>query len=552
MARGQYAALAAMRMRLFVNGLRSNDGVFELGARAIAYVVYGCMGVGLGVGAGVTAYSFVSRQMWQLMPIEFWVICFVWQAVSVALASFQEQFDLGGLLRFPIGFGAFYGLCVLFGLVDASTLLGGLCSIGVLAGVTIARPDLFGWTALGLVIFAAFNILLVRAILAWIDRWLAKRRSREIVSAIFLLAVVSLQLLNPALHQPGNSRLHGRAARNAAARAMADQVRPWVKYVGAVQAWLPPGLVAVAIEQSAERETAPAMMSVSVLGLYALAAGGLLAFRLRAEYRGENLGEAPTKTKADARESGRLIGGAGPISAVIEKDLRTLTRSMPQLYAVCVPMLMVFIIGSVFRNGFTGTGHPFQFALPICVAYGLLGFAQLMYNNLGPEGKGIQMLFLFPVPIRTVMLAKNMFHALLFMLVALISGLLACLRLGPPSALLVVTTLAWLAFALPANLAAGNVLSITMAYRVNLGRIGRQAGSQANALLSMLIQMTLLGVGAAVIASCTVFDRLWLATPILLVLSAGALFAWLKILSNVDAMANQRRDVLIAKLARTE
>ena len=415
MARGQYAALAAMRMRLFVNGLRSNDGVFELGARAIAFIVYGCMGLGLGVGAGVTAYSFVSRQMWQVIPIEFWVICFIWQAVSVALASFQEQFDLGGLLRFPIGFGAFYALCVLFGLVDASTLLGGLCSVGVLAGVTIARSDLFGWTALALAIFAAFNIFLVRAILAWIDRWLAKRRSREIVSAIFLLAVVSLQLLNPALHQPGNSRLHGRAARNAATRAMVDQVRPWVKYVGAVQAWLPPGLVAVAIEQGAEHEPAPALMSVGVLGLYALATGGLLAFRLRAEYRGENLGEAPTKTKVDARESGRLIGGAGPMSAVIEKDLRTLTRSMPQLYAVCVPVLMVFIIGSVFRNGFTGTGRPFQFALPICVAYGLLGFAQLMYNNLGPEGKGIQMLFLFPVPIRTVMLAKNLFHALLFM-----------------------------------------------------------------------------------------------------------------------------------------
>jgi ABC-2 type transport system permease protein len=188
----------------------------------------------------------------------------------------------------------------------------------------------------------------------------------------------------------------------------------------------------------------------------------------------------------------------------------------------------------------------------VCVAYGLLGFAQLMYNNLGPEGKGIQMLFLFPVPVRTVMLAKNLFHAMLFILVAVISGVLAGIRLGVPSGLLVMTTLAWLAFALPANLAAGNVLSVTMAYRVNLGRIGRQAGSQANALLSMLIQMTLLGVGAAVIAGSAVFDQLWMATPILLALSAGAIFAWLKILGNVDQMANERRDVLMAKLARTE
>jgi ABC-2 type transport system permease protein len=217
-----------------------------------------------------------------------------------------------------------------------------------------------------------------------------------------------------------------------------------------------------------------------------------------------------------------------------------------------VPMVMVFIIGSLFRGGTSESGHPFQLALPVCVAYGLLGFVQLIYNNLGAEGKGIQILLLSPTPMRTVLLGKNLFHSLLFGLVALVGAILASIHLGPPSAVVIATTLGWLAFALPANLAAGNLMSLTMPYRVNLGRIGRQSGSQANALLSMLIQTAILGVGAGVTSLCTIFGRLWLAVPVLLVLAGAATVFWMRVLRNADSMANRRRDVLITRLARTD
>ena len=110
----------------------------------------------------------------------------------------------------------------------------------------------------------------------------------------------------------------------------------------------------------------------------------------------------------------------------------------------------------------------------------------------------------------------------------------------------------WLAFALPANLAAGNILSLTMPYRVNLGRIGRQAGSQANALLSMLIQAMILGIGAGVIGLCTFLGRPWLAVAILAVLAAGAMIVLTIVLRNSDAIAGKRRDGLLAQLAKAE
>jgi ABC-2 type transport system permease protein len=186
------------------------------------------------------------------------------------------------------------------------------------------------------------------------------------------------------------------------------------------------------------------------------------------------------------------------------------------------------------------------------LAYAFVGFTQFVYNNLGAEGAGIQLLFLSPTPIRTVIMAKNLFHALLFTLDAALVSIVVCWRLGTPPPDALAACAAWVLFALPLHLAAGNVFSLTMPYKVNLGRIGRQKGSQANALLSMLVQVGTLGVGAGVMALCALFGRLWLAIPIFLLLAAGAVVAWMRVLSNVDRMANARRDDLISTLVKAE
>src|SRR5579871_2947754 len=130
-ARQQYAALVQMRSRLFANVVRSNEGAFEFSARAVSFLIYCFIGVSLGVGAGAAAYSFVSSREWAFLSVEFWVVAFLWQAISVMLASFQEQFDVTGLLRFPVSFGSFVLLYLIFGLIDIPTIVGGLCALGI-------------------------------------------------------------------------------------------------------------------------------------------------------------------------------------------------------------------------------------------------------------------------------------------------------------------------------------------------------------------------------------------------------------------------------------
>ncbi len=550
LARAQYAALATMRWRMFVFGLRSVRGILELGASGIELMIFTFVGLGLGIGLGFASHSLALRGMWSYLPIEFWVVCFVWQMIPVALASFQDQFDLSGLLRFPVSFGSFYVLYVVFGLSDVSTVLGVLCCLGIWIGITVARPEMLAWTALALAGFAVFNVLLARAVLAWVDRWLAQRRTREIVSALFLLFVVGLQLLNPALRQDRHAGPPTREQRSQRQQKRNEEFGPWIRTANAVQFWLPPGMAAGVLERAVERNSVAAAGVLGGLGLYVLAVGGVLGVRLRAEYRGESLGEAPSRKEAEKREREWLLNGTGPVAAVMEKEMQTLFRSMPQLYALGVPVLMVFVVGSLFRNGISAMRHPFQLALPICVAYGLLGFTRVIYNNLGMEGPGIQVLFLAPTQIRTVFLAKNLFHGVLYCAVAVFSGVLALVRLGIPSAAVLAVTVAWLVFALPTNLATGNIFSLTMPYRVNPGRLTRQPGSQANALLSMLVQTLLLGVGAGIVGLCTLFGRLWMAVPVLLMLAGIAIFAWIRVLGNVDAMANEHRDELIAKLVK--
>jgi ABC-2 type transport system permease protein len=553
--------MAALRWHMFVNGLRSKRGAFELGARTVSFVLYAFIGLGLGTIMGAGAYALASGEKWQFLPAVFWVACILWQVGPVMLASFQEQFDLGILLRFPVRFRSYYLLYVVFGLADVSSIIGALCCLGIWVGVTMARPELFAWTALALAAFAAFNILLVRAVFVWIDRWLSQRKTREIVGALFMIFLLSLQLLNPALRQKRHQQPLTPQDRVENFRRMRIEYAPWVKTAYAVQQGLPPGLAARALRQARYRQPVGALASLGVLGLWALAAGSVLARRLRAEYRGENLGSAPKRETSRAktssvraslvrREGGWRLGGSSPIAALMEKEARSLMRTLPLLWAIGAPLLMVLVMASVYRSNASGT--PFSYALPFYVAFALMGFTQMFSNSLGAEGAGIQLLFLSPTPIRTVFLAKNLFHFLLFWLDALLVGILTTLRLGWPQGVTVAATAAWVLFALPCCLAVGNIFSLRMPFRIHPGRMTRQRGSQANALSSMLLMLVVMAVGAVVLGLCWLFDTPWMAVPVFLALSGAAVFVWLRGLGNVDRLANQRRDSLLATLMKTE
>jgi ABC-2 type transport system permease protein len=436
--------------------------------------------------------------------------------------------------------------------MEASTIVGVLCCLGVWLGIVMARPDLYLWTLLGLSVFAVFNILLVRAVFAWIDRWLTQRKTREILGAAFMFLFVSLLVINSVLNQKryDGSKSHNEEA--APLREALDKFAPLLKTANLVQQWLPPGLGARALQQVMEQKPVAGFASLNMLGLWVVLAGSALAGRLKAEYRGQNLSWAYSRDKAIERGDGWTLGGSRPFAAIVEKELRSLMRTVPLLWAVSVPLLFVLVIAGAFHHSPSSDTKSFPFAFLLCVAYALLGFTGLFYNNLGAEGAGIQLLFLSPTPIRTVLLAKNLLHSILFTLVGFAAGILACLRLGVPPLEVLAGTGAWLVFALPCNLAAGTIFSLSMPYRINPGRITRPAGAQANTFPAMLIQLGVLGVGVLVFWLCWSLKSRWLPLPIFLALALGAFFVWMRVLHYSDDNANRRRDSLLTTLMKPE
>lgn len=541
----QYGAVARMRGRMLVNSLRTRRGKFELGAGLFTAGFFLLIWLLAGLGLGVAAWHFVSGNQLEMLALLLWPVLLVWQTLPAIAASFQEHVDLSFLLRFPISFSSYVLLYLFFDLFEVSSLLGGVALLGIWIGTVTARPDLALWTALVFTMFGAFNVLLTRMIFAWIDRWIAQRRTREILGILILFCFLGLQALNPAFHRRAGGTLRRPLTLLSAEHATERLQKP-----------LPPALAANAIAFMGEGHAMQAAAPLGGLVLYSLAAGALLGIRLRKEYRGESLGEAPgtvERTLRNPEPAPKAPAGAfrfensRPIAAVMEKELRYLPRSGAMLYSLAAPLVLLFLFGGASRAGHEYAAH---YALPLGVAYGFLGLTRLIGNSLGGEGAGIQLYFLSPTPFRTVMLAKNLLQIGLFGVELILVCVIVGLRFGFPGPLIIAVTVCWLLFALPVQLAVGNILSISMAYRMTLTRFSRESGSMGNGLLSLLTQLLVCAVGAGIFFSFAHFGHAGLAIPALLGLAIVAFAAWFRGLARLDRMANQRRDTLIATLVR--
>jgi ABC-2 type transport system permease protein len=124
------------------------------------------------------------------------------------------------------------------------------------------------------------------------------------------------------------------------------------------------------------------------------------------------------------------------------------------------------------------------------------------------------------------------------------------LRYGLPDATMLVVTFCWLLFALPLQLAAGNLISIKMAYRMTLTRMSREEGAGGNALLSLAVQLVIVAVGAGIFFALSHYGYAGASGGIFLLLAVVSVGLWLRISSNIDRMAAARREELIQTLAR--
>ncbi len=433
---------------------------------------------------------------------------------------------------------------LVYGALDPSTVLGGLWLSGMAIGIGIANPRLFPWAAFVLLLFGILNVLLTQMVFAWVERWLAQRRTREIFAVLFFLVMISFQLVGPMMNRYGPTS--------------APLLRKFGAEASPVQRVLPPGIAARAIAQATGGRPGAAFGSLGFLGIYGALILRVLSVRLRAQYRGENLSEVERDVSTRDRKQGvrpgwDLPGLSGPVTAVFEKEFHYLSRSGPVLLTLITPIFMMLIFG--FGQGRARPDSGFlqrspDLGFPAGAAYALLLLTNLIYNNFGADGGGIQFFLASPVRFRTVLLGKNLAHMVVLALELLVVWIGASFFFRPPTPATAIATLAGLLFAAPANLAVGNLLSLYSPKRIELSSFGRQRAPQLTVLISFGVHLVVFGLGAATLFVAHYYRNIWLATGIFMAFAAVTLTGYRQVLQRADRLALARREVLTSELCR--
>lgn len=548
----QLRAVAELRWRLFRNAFRRKSNRGELVARIVVLPLAGLLLLVPLVACFGLSFAAVRSGNVEALEVIFTAVFLLQVLVSIQISPPGLSFTPDSLIRFPLSFPRYLIVRLFLGLLSTSTVVGTLCLLASAAGATVARPGLAGVAFVAALALALANMLFTRMLFAWVDRWLATRRAREVFTLLVFVFSIGIQYVNVTVNNLGHRDSHAQQREKiAAAMHLYHHAQ---NYVIA----LPPGIAGAAIRSFSRGATGLAAAKVGAVLLYAVLFLAVLARRLEREYRGENLSEVHAlqgrPVRASATESTRRpfrtgemarMQGSSVLGACLRKEWIYLRRNTSQLYGLLAPLAMVFLfagrIGSVSRGGMV---------LPAGAAYALLGIAALAYNLFGVDAGGVQFYFLAPVEIRTVVLAKNIFgFGMIAVQVVLLYGVSLFVS-GAPPILLTLETMCWVICAALTNATIGNVRSMTAPKQVDPGKVSRKQTSPLNALMSVGAMVGVAALGAGLLALAAFLDRPWLPMPVLLACDVGAFLLYVAGLRRIGDVALRHRETLLEELSR--
>lgn len=538
----QLSAIARLRWQILKNSLRTMRGRLEIISWVFIGLWFAALGLGGAFGIAVGTWWMLTHNYGDWLPALFWPVFVFWIFFPLVATAFTEVFDSANLLRYPLRYSSFFLVNLIYGSLDGSTIVCLLWLLGAAIGASMAQPALTPWTLSALIIFGATNIFLVRTLFAWIDRWLAQRKTREIMGVIFFLCVIAFQMIGPLTNRMRGRHYH---------------LPAYVTQTIVVQRFLPPGLVAGAIGGAVRSDWQTAAGSLLLLACYAGVFCLLFNIRLRGQYAGESFSEAAPPTKARVESVGTRAGWAlpglsGQLTAIMEKEARYLSRSGPMLFALIMPavVLLLFHMGGRPGRPSALSANP-DLAFPIGAAYALLLLTNLIYNSFGADGTGVQFFYLAPVRMRSVVIAKNLTHSAVIILEICLVWFATYLMYGAPALAVVVATLLGVSFAAPLDFCAGNLLSLYSPKKYDYGAFGRQRAPGVAVLASFGVQAMTIGVAVVAVLIARHYGSLWLAAGIFAVLAVLSLTLYQGVLGRIDGIAVLKRESLISIIAKT-
>ena len=537
----QVKLVAGLRLQTMKNGLRRKSNRWDLIGMIWISIFSSMMVIGLGVAFFFGTMTFLRTNRAGWMGVLFWGLFLWWQIFPIFEAGFGVNFEFRTLLRFPMSQRAFYLLGLSYGFGDFAAIAG-TCWIGaMLLATATTRPGLLPAMAGVGLIFILLNVTLERLLGSWIEKILARRRTRELFLAIFVMAMVSLNFLNPVLQHYG---------KNVVPRAM-----ELARYA----AWLPGSLAGQVIGGAAKSDFRGVMVGTAGLLCWLLALSGLLWQRFTTQYRGEELSESAAPAAVRKKERTKEAGGElpellpGSIAGVMMKEFRYMTRNGFAFLSLILPPVMVVY----FSIQFGGKGSMLkqhglspEIFFPAIMAYLILILVSPAYNSFAYEGKGIQTYFMAPVSFREVLLGKNLFLVSLVVFELTLAFGLLIWRMGLPSLPRFFATIGAAVFAVLGQLSIANWSSLSFPKKMEIGKMKGQRNSGIAVWTAFGVQILLGGICTVVLFAGQWTNSPWLPVIAFAGLTAAALGGYSASLRSMDALAEAKKELLIETLSR--
>ena len=538
----QIGLVAGLRWRILRNGLRKKHNQWDLVGMIFAGVFASLFVLGLCFAFFFGAYSFLSGGHEAWIAFLYWGIFLFWQLVPIFTAGFGAGFEFRTLLRFPLNLRAFYVIGLAYGLSDFAAVASCCWLIAMITGGAVANPSVLPAMLLISALFLLMNITLERMIGSWLERVLARRRSREIFFAVFILFAVSVQFLNPLLQRYGRS------------------AQPWVKQLLPYLSVFPPSLAGQTITGAAQSNSMDVLLGVAGISAYALLFSGFLWMRFATQYRGEELSETAAPVRAVVRPVSRTAGQSDglrlltpQVAAVLRKEFRYLTRNSFAFFLLIMPPVFVLLFTTQFAGRHpTATKHAVstEFFFPGMMAYLILILMAPAYNSFAYDGKGIQTFFTSPLSFREVFLGKNLLQAGMLAFELSLSMAAFSYLVGLPSLPVLAATLAAIVFNVTGQLAIANWSSLCFPRKLNFGQMRGQRQSGMAVLVSFGTQILLGGISAPILFMSRWTGDKWLPTEVFAFLAAAAIAGYSSSLNPLALLAEKKKETLIDALSR--
>lgn len=537
----QVRLVAGLRWRILRNSLRNKNKMFDLIGLFFAGIFSGVLVLGLAFAFYSGTHYFLSSGRTHGLVLLFWAIFLFWQFFPIFVAGFGASFEFRTLLRFPFSLRAFYLLGLAYGFANFSALASLSWLFAMTLGAAAAMPRELPAMLAAVALFVLMNVTLERLAGSWLERILARRRSREFFVGFFLLAMISLQFLGPLtdryLNNPHSSVL---------------RTLPYF-------APFPPSLAGRVIAGAARHDYSDVVLGIAGLTLFVLLFSALLWRRFAAQYRGEEWSEAPAPVPASrihARkelERDTLLLLSPQVAAFVHKELRYVTRNGFALLLLAMPLMLMVLFTSQFAGrhphvGGIALGADLFF--PAMMGYLVLILMAPSYNNFAYEGRGIQTYFTAPIRFREVFLAKNLMLVVILVAELSLSITVLAFWIGVPSPPFFFATLAAIIFFVAGQLPIANWSSLCFPRKLEFGSLRGQRNSGVAVWIMFAVQIVFGGACALVLSIGRWTGNFWLPAEIFAVLAAAAIGGYFASLDALSHVAEKKKEVLTEALCR--